>query len=109
MWIQMVTEQADCSNRGCAESMRIRRDHHLGIDAAKSRVSEVAEELSQQFSLTSDWHGDRLNFRGSGVTGKVDVTHDRIEFNVKLGFALLIMEGPIRSAINNALDAHLQQ
>lgn len=89
--------------------MRIKRDHHLGIDAAKIRVSEVAEDLSQQFSLTSDWHGDRLNFRGIGVTGKVDVADDSIEFNVKLGFALMIMEGPIRSAINKALDAHLKQ
>lgn len=89
--------------------MRIKRDHELGIDAAKSRMSKVAEELSQQFSLTSNWHGDRLNFRGSGVTGEVAVAHDSIEFNVKLGFVLLIMEGPIRSAINNALDTHLQQ
>lgn len=89
--------------------MRIKRDHDLGIDAAKNQVSQIADELAQQFSLTSDWHGDNLSFRGSGVTGEVAVAENSIEFVVKLGLALMMMEGPIRSAINKALDEHLQQ
>lgn len=72
-------------------------------------LSQVAKDLSQRFSLTSDWHGDRLDFRGSGVTGKVDVADDSIDFNVKLGFALMMMDRPIRSAINKALESHLKQ
>lgn len=97
------------SNREHADDMRIKRHHELGIDEAKSQVSQIASELSQVFSLTSDWHGDVLKFRGSGVTGEVAVADDSIEFNVKLGFALFMMEAPLRSAINNALDAHLHR
>lgn len=87
--------------------MRIRRDHNLGIDAAKKRVDEVALDLQQRFSLRSEWRGDRLHFKGSGINGDVAVSDNSIEFNVKLGFALMMMEEPIRSAISSALDDHL--
>lgn len=87
--------------------MRIRREHDLGADEARSRVQKVAAGLEQQFALKSEWRGDELHFRGAGAKGKVAVTDDSVEFNVELGFALMMMEPAIRSAINAALDKHI--
>ena len=87
--------------------MRIRRNHDLGLDEAKHRLDKVADTLSSQFSLRSNWQGDSLAFRGTGVDGKVDVTDESIEFNVELGFALMLMEAPIKNAIEKALDDEL--
>lgn len=87
--------------------MRIRRSHHLGAVEARQRVAEVAAELEQRFSMHSEWQGDELRFRGSGVNGRVSVTDDSIEFNVELGFALMMLEPAIRAAINSALDEHI--
>ena len=89
--------------------MHIRREHDLGADEARSRVDKVAAELERQFSLKSEWHGDELHFRGAGAKGRVAVTEDSIEFNVELGFALMMMEPAIRSAVNAALDKHIAQ
>ncbi len=87
--------------------MRIRRNHQLGIEEAKSRANEIAAHLEQQFSLTSQWVGDRLKVRGNGVDGHLHVAEESIELVVRLGFALKLMEGPIRRAIESTIDEHL--
>lgn len=89
--------------------MRIRREHDLGADEARSRVDKVAADLERQFSLKSEWRGDELHFRGAGAKGRVAVADDSIEFNIELGFALMMMEPAIRSAINAALDKHIDR
>ena len=87
--------------------MRIRRSHRLGSEEARRRANEIAAHLGRQYSLTSKWQGDRLVVRGNGVNGYLHVEDDSIELEIKLGFALKFMEGPIRSAIENTIDEHL--
>lgn len=87
--------------------MKIRRSHQLGIEEARSRADEIAEHLGRQFSLTSRWQGDHLIVRGNGVNGQLLVAEESIELEVRLGFALKLMEGPIRSAIETTMDEHL--
>ena len=87
--------------------MRIRRSHHLGLEEAKIRANHIAETLGRQFSLTSSWQGDHLMVRGHGVNGYLVVEEESLEIEVKLGFALKLMEGPIRSAIENTIDEEL--
>jgi len=88
--------------------MRIRRNHQLGIEEARSRANDIAEHLEQQFSLTSNWVGDRLMVRGQGVDGHLAVAEESIELVVRLGFALKLMEGPIRRAIESTIDEHIR-
>lgn len=87
--------------------MRIRRSHQLGIEEARRRASEIAEHLDRQFSLTSRWQDDQLLVRGNGVNGYLAVAEESIELEVRLGFALKLMEGPIRAAIEATMDEHL--
>lgn len=87
--------------------MRISRSHELGVDEARNRVVRVAATLEKQFSLKSEWCDDELHFSGSGVQGQIAVSDNRIELHVRLGFALTMMEGPIRSAIEDVLDEEI--
>lgn len=87
--------------------MKIRRHHKLGLDEARNRADRIAAYLAKQYSLTSTWEGDHLNVRGNGVQGRLSVGHDSIELEVKLGFALRLMEGPIRTAIESTIDEQL--
>lgn len=87
--------------------MRIRRSHTLGIEEARRRADEIAADLREQYSLTSAWAGDVLNVRGSAVNGQLVVAEQFVELEVRLGFALKIMEGPIRAAIEDTIDQHL--
>ncbi len=87
--------------------MVIRRSHNLGVEEAKNRANRIAEDMGAQFSLTSSWVGDRLMVRGNGVHGHLAIAEESIELVVRLGFALKLMEGPIRRAIESTLDEHI--
>ncbi len=88
--------------------MRIRRQHKLGLEEARKRADLIAADLQEQFSLRSNWQGDALHVEGSGVSGQLTVDEETIELNVRLGFALKLMEGPIRSAIEKTIDDELE-
>jgi len=87
--------------------MRIRRRHSLGIVEARNRADRIALYLKEHYSMTSTWDGDHLNVRGNGVNGRLVVAEETIELEVRLGFALRLMEGPIRSAIESTIDDNL--
>lgn len=87
--------------------MRIRRSHNLGLEEARHRADLIAADLQQQFSLRSQWRGDALHVQGNGVSGQLKVDEQNIELEVRLGFALKLMEGPIRSAIEKTIDEEL--
>jgi len=77
------------------------------MEEARKRADRIAADLKQQFSLRSTWHGDAMKVSGSGVNGQLMVAADSIELDVRLGFALKLMEGPIRSAIEATIDEEL--
>jgi putative polyhydroxyalkanoate system protein len=77
------------------------------MEEARNRADRIAADLKQQFSMRSTWHGDALKVSGNGVSGQLMVAEDSIELNVRLGFALKLMEGPIRSAIEATIDEEL--
>ncbi len=87
--------------------MRIRRSHNLGLAEARKRADRIAADLKDQFSLRADWRGDALHVEGNGVSGQLQVDAQHIELDVRLGFALKLMEGPIRSVIEKTIDEEL--
>ena len=87
--------------------MRIRRSHNLSIEEARNRADRIADDLKDQFSLRSHWNGDTLHVHGSGASGHLIVDEQSIELEVRLSFALKLMEGPIRHAIEATIDEEL--
>ena len=87
--------------------MRIRRSHELTVEEAKVRADEIADDLCRRFALRSEWQGDSLFLRGNGVNGELHLEPDSLEIVINLGFALKLMEGPIRAAIEDSIDDHL--
>ena len=45
--------------------------------------------------------------KGNGVNGELHVDDTHFVLHVKLGFALKLMEGPIRSVIEKTIDEEL--
>jgi putative polyhydroxyalkanoate system protein len=87
--------------------MRIQREHSLGKDEARKRVTGVADELCQKYGLTATWSGDELKIGGSGIDGRIAMTEQSVDVKVKLGFALSMMSSVIRTSIEEALDKYL--
>jgi putative polyhydroxyalkanoate system protein len=87
--------------------MKIKRDHSLGLNEARKRVESIAESLGNKYGLSSNWEGNALKITGSGVNGRIDVADQSVNVDVKLGFALMMLESTIRTSIEEAMDKHL--
>ena len=87
--------------------MKIRKDHNLGIGEARNRVDSIAESLSAKYGLNAVWDGHSLKIDGSGVNGRIDVADQSVNVDVKLSFALKMLEGTIRTSIEDAMDKYL--
>jgi len=62
--------------------------HELTIAKARQLVQKAADDLGEEYDLTSEWHGDTLRFHRSGVEGQMKVTTTEIHLDVTLGFLL---------------------
>ena len=87
--------------------MRIRRSHELGMAEARKRADRIAKDLADEYGVRAQWEGDHMVVRGSGINGQLLVAEEYIELQVKLGFAMSLMEAPIRAVIENTIDDEL--
>lgn len=87
--------------------MKIDRQHHLGHEEVRQRVEKAADVLADKYNLRYKWHGDDLKFNGSGVKGCITVAETTIHVEVRLGFALMMLESTIKSSVEEALDQNL--
>ena len=87
--------------------MRIHRKHSLGIDEAKRRVDQVAEEIGPKWNLRSHWDGDHMRVQGTGISARIAVMADSVEVHVRTGLAMMIFRDSIRSAIEGSIDEHI--
>ena len=87
--------------------MKISRRHSLGRAELRAKVQELADDLGDQYGLVSEWQGHDLSVKGTSISGWVRVSDDEVNVDLKLGFALLMLENTIRSSINSLMDKHL--
>ncbi|HYF58645.1 MAG TPA: polyhydroxyalkanoic acid system family protein [Burkholderiaceae bacterium] len=82
------------------------REHALGLKKARAAAQRVAEEMEREFGMTSEWDGDVLLFRGSGVDGELAVSRTHVELRAKLGFLLSAFRGRIEEQLHRNFDEY---
>ena len=90
----------------------MRRSHNLGIDAAKGKAEQLAQEMQSKFELEWRWDGDKIRFesvRGAakGTTGTVSVNASEVRVEMDLPFLLRALKGTIGSKVQEKLVALL--
>jgi putative polyhydroxyalkanoate system protein len=87
--------------------INIKRNHHLGLEDARTQVEKIAQSLKSELQADYQWQGNTLVFQRAGASGTIDVGEDFIDLDVKLGMALSLMKGRIEDIITAKLDAAL--
>jgi len=88
--------------------VRISRQHSLGQAEARKRVEQIADDMAGDFNLRTEWQDHSMKIKGPGVTGQIDISEHSIDVNVNLGFTMMLLEGTIRSTIEDKMDKHLR-
>ncbi|MBB5319857.1 polyhydroxyalkanoic acid system family protein [Marinobacter oulmenensis] len=82
----------------------IQRSHDLGKEKARTAADALADNLARKLDVQSEWQGDRLMFRRSGVNGHLDVSDTELHVHLELGMMLRPFKQRIEEEIHTRLD-----
>jgi putative polyhydroxyalkanoate system protein len=85
----------------------VRRNHDLGLTAARRLAESMARRLQREHGGTYSWAGNELVFKRTGASGKVAVAKDTFEISVELSFLLRPLRSRIEREIRDFCDEHL--
>ena len=92
--------------------IHIRRSHQLGLAKARKVAWQWAEDVEKRFEMEctviEGKTGDTVEFRRTGVNGRLLVAADHFDLEANLGFLLGAFSRRIESEIEQNLDALLQ-
>lgn len=91
--------------------IKIHREHALGLAKARKVAWQWAEQVEQQFDMActviEGETSDTVEFRRSGVNGRLIVAADHFDLDAKLGFLLGAFSKTIEAEIQKNLDTLL--
>ena len=85
-------------------SIDIRHPHTKTPAQARKAIEAMAKKLDERFGVIHDWDGDTLNFKRSGVDGKIRLGPKSLHVTAQLGFMLSMLKDPIESEIKRVLS-----
>ena len=77
----------------------ITQKHALPHTKAKAAAQKIADKLAQQYDMQSEWDGDVLLFKRSGVSGKLAVHAAEAQLEITLGFLFKAFSGQIEEEV----------
>jgi putative polyhydroxyalkanoate system protein len=87
--------------------IRMIKYHALPMAKARELVQKAADNLAEEYDLSSKWAGNTLHFRRSGVQGAMRVTESEIDLEVTLGFLLKAFKAKFVEHIEHNFDTLL--
>lgn len=87
----------------------IRRPHSLGLETARSRAEELANELATKMGVVWKWEGDSILFHADGgvakgVKGSVAVSSSQVHVAIDLPLLLRAMKATIAGRVESRVD-----
>jgi putative polyhydroxyalkanoate system protein len=93
--------------------IRIHREHQLGLAKARKIAWAWAEQVEQKFDMEctviEGETSDTVEFRRTGVSGRLIVAPDHFDLDAKLGFLLGAFSRTIEHEIEKNLDTLLSK
>ncbi len=77
----------------------ITQAHAMSLATARAAAQKVADRMAQDYEISSEWDGDVLSFRRSGVNGTLAVGAHDARLDITLGFMLKGFAGAIQEKV----------
>ncbi len=84
--------------------IELTRRHHLSVKDAKKIAQKTADDLAEEYGLESEWEGEKLVFKRSGIEGYMQVSDRQIDLSIKVGFLLKPFKFKIAQHIERQMD-----
>ncbi|MGH8808799.1 MAG: polyhydroxyalkanoic acid system family protein [Noviherbaspirillum sp.] len=77
----------------------ITQAHKLTHKKAKAAAQKVADQMAGDYDVTSEWDGDMLLFKRSGVSGSLTLSDKEARLEISLGFLLKAFAATIEGKV----------
>jgi putative polyhydroxyalkanoate system protein len=64
----------------------IKQEHQLSLQKAKDAAQKVADKMATEFDMATQWNGDVLSFKRSGVAGTLALREKEAQIDITLDF-----------------------
>lgn len=78
----------------------IKQAHKLPHKKAKAAAQKVADQMAEEYEMNSEWDGDVLKFKRSGVSGKLVVSEKEAHLEISLGFLFKAFTSTIEEKVS---------
>ena len=85
----------------------VSRRHNKPKTEVDELVEKLRSDLGQKYGLKSERNGDKVNFKGSGVDGVLEIEDNNVAINIKLGMMASMLSGKIESSLKSKLAQYL--
>lgn len=86
--------------------IRISKRHQLSHRKAREAAEHVAKDLNKRFGLAYEWNGDCVDFKRTGLAGKLHVLKDQVRLDCELGFVMSMFKPALEAAVHSEFDKY---
>lgn len=83
--------------------IRITQAHRLTPEKARAAAQKVADQMVQDYDVTSKWDGDVLLFKRGGVNGRLTLAENQAQLEISLGFLLTALGPMIEEKVSSKM------
>jgi putative polyhydroxyalkanoate system protein len=85
--------------------IHITKRHKLGYTRARTKAEDLVSRLKSDFDADYRWEKEDLRFSSRGVEGRIHIGEHEVDVRIRLGILLR----PMKSRIENAIEARLEE
>ena len=82
----------------------ITQKHHLSHKKAQAAANKVANHLAEKYDMESEWNGDVLTFKRSGVSGTLALLATEATLQITLGFLFKAFASTIEAQVHKNME-----
>lgn len=77
----------------------IKQEHQLPLSKAKEAAQQVADRMATEFDMATQWEGDVLSFKRSGVAGTLALRETEAQIDITLDFLFKAFAGTLEEKV----------
>lgn len=81
----------------------ITQKHTLTHNKAKAAAQKVANKMAKEYDMASEWNGNVLIFKRSGVSGTLAVMDSEAQLDIMLGFLFKACSDKIEEEVSRTM------
>lgn len=87
----------------------IKQEHQLPLSKAKEAAQQVADRMATEFDMATQWEGDVLSFKRSGVAGTLALREKEAQIDITLDFLFKAFAGTLKEKVERSMKKYFAE